>query len=153
PVASTYPSSPRTRWSPPEQNASVPAPVRMTTPISGSSRATSNAFDISTTVAGRKALRTSGRLIVILAMPSDVSYRMSSYSPEPFQVASGESLKSPLLERLLAPSRSYAASEPSPASPVLPHPWGRVPPQEWGGVHRYARWRGRLRGKSWTILA
>ena len=39
----------------------------------GSSRATSNALDISNTVVGRKALRTSGRLIVILAMPSQVS--------------------------------------------------------------------------------
>jgi len=70
------------RWSPPEQKASVPAPVRMTTPISGSSRAMSNARIISNTVVGRNALRTSGRLIVILAMPSQVSYRMSSYSPD-----------------------------------------------------------------------
>src|SRR6267143_3234597 len=74
------------RWSPPEQNASVPAPVRMTTPIFGSSRATSNALDISNTVVGRNALRTSGRLIVILAMPSHVSYTMSSYWPARLQV-------------------------------------------------------------------
>jgi len=45
----------------------------MTTPISGSSRATSKAFDISKTVVGRNAFRTSGRLIVILAIPSHVS--------------------------------------------------------------------------------
>src|SRR5579884_538793 len=54
----------------------------MITPTDGSSRARSNASDISITVWGRNALRTSGRLIVIFAMPSpDVSYRMSSYSP------------------------------------------------------------------------
>ncbi len=35
-----------------------------------SSRASSNARCISFTVSGRKALRTSGRLIVIFAMPS-----------------------------------------------------------------------------------
>ena len=39
----------------------------------GSSRAASKARDISKTVVGRKALRTSGRLMVILAMPSQVS--------------------------------------------------------------------------------
>ena len=61
------------RWSPPEQKASVPAPVRMTTPIDGSLRAASNAADISVTVVGRNALRTFGRLIVILAIPSQVS--------------------------------------------------------------------------------
>jgi hypothetical protein len=61
------------RWSPPEQKASVPAPVRMTTPTFGSSRATSKAFAISDTVVGRNALRTSGRLIVIFATPFQVS--------------------------------------------------------------------------------
>src|SRR4051794_21610961 len=51
----------------------------MTTPISASSRAMSNASFISLTVSGRKALRTLGRLMVILAMPSPVrSYLMSS---------------------------------------------------------------------------
>ena len=44
PDSSTYPSSPRTRWSPPEQKASGPSPVKMITPTSGSSRATSKAL-------------------------------------------------------------------------------------------------------------
>jgi hypothetical protein len=61
---------PRTRWSPPEQNASRPSPVSTTTPTSASSRASANAACISITVSGRNALRTSGRLIVIFAMPS-----------------------------------------------------------------------------------
>src|SRR5438876_613273 len=50
----TYPALPRTLWSPPEQNASVPAPVRMATPSSGSSRTSSNAWIISGTVSGKK---------------------------------------------------------------------------------------------------
>jgi hypothetical protein len=54
-------------------------------PDLGSSRATSNARISSATVSGRNALRTSGRSIVILAMPSAVSYRISVYSPEPTQ--------------------------------------------------------------------
>ena len=59
-----------------------PSPVRMTTPIVGSSRASSNARISSRVVSGRKALRTSGRSIVIFAMPvALVSYRMSVYSP------------------------------------------------------------------------
>ena len=33
PSSPTYPSSPRTRWSPPEQNACDPSPVKMITPI------------------------------------------------------------------------------------------------------------------------
>jgi hypothetical protein len=45
----------------------------MITPISGSSRASSNASRSSNSVRGRNALRTSGRQIVILAMPSAVS--------------------------------------------------------------------------------
>ncbi len=73
PSAPTYPSSPRMRWSPPEQNALSPAPVRMITPIDGSSRAALNACASSNRVCGRNALRTSGRLMVILAMPSAVS--------------------------------------------------------------------------------
>jgi hypothetical protein len=51
----------------------VPAPVKMITPVSGSSRAVLNALDSSNKVVGRNAFRTSGRLIVILAMPSPVS--------------------------------------------------------------------------------
>ena len=39
--------SPRTRWSPPEQKASGPSPVRMITPTSPSSRARSNASESS----------------------------------------------------------------------------------------------------------
>src|SRR2546426_3690975 len=54
----------------------------MTTPTAGSSRARSNAVDSSDRVLGRKAFRTSGRAIVTLAIPSAVSYRMSSYSPD-----------------------------------------------------------------------
>src|ERR1700730_7215668 len=99
------------RWSPPEQKASVPAPVRMTTPILGSSRAASKALDISNTVAGRNALRTSGRLIVILAMPSQVSYRMSSYWPERRQVPLVRVVrpfKLALREQSLALFESYA---------------------------------------------
>ena len=42
-----------------------------------------NACDSSNSVTGRNALRTSGRLIVILAMPSAVSYTMSVYSWPP----------------------------------------------------------------------
>jgi hypothetical protein len=42
----------------------------MIAPISVSSRASSSACEISTIVCGRNALRTSGRSIVILAMPS-----------------------------------------------------------------------------------
>jgi hypothetical protein len=45
----------------------------MITPTEGSSRARSNGLESSTTVCGRKALRTSGRLIVIFAMPSPLS--------------------------------------------------------------------------------
>ena len=56
--------------SPPEQKAFSPAPVRITTPIVASSRASSSARIISTTVCGRNALRTRGRLIVIFAIPS-----------------------------------------------------------------------------------
>src|SRR3954454_11285750 len=69
------------RGSPPEQNASGPSPVRTITPTSRSSRAFSRASEISISVCGRKALRTSGRAIVIFAIPSAVSYRMSVYSP------------------------------------------------------------------------
>ena len=66
--------SPRTRWSPPEQNASGPSPVSTITPTPASSRASSSASEISTIVCGRNALRTSGRAIVIFAIPSpDVS--------------------------------------------------------------------------------
>src|SRR3954451_20047016 len=69
------------RWSPPEQNASGPSPVRTITPTSRSSRAFSRASLISIRVCGRNAFRTSGRAIVIFAIPSAVSYRMSVYSP------------------------------------------------------------------------
>ena len=49
-----------------------PAPVRMMTPTVSSSRASLKASASSNSVWGRKALRTSGRLMVILAMPSAV---------------------------------------------------------------------------------
>jgi hypothetical protein len=47
--------------------------VSRTTPTSGSSRAWSNAVINSRVVSGRKAFRTSGRAIVIFAIPSAVS--------------------------------------------------------------------------------
>src|SRR5438046_2063799 len=55
----------------------------MITPTDSSSRAASNARIISTTVCGRNALRTSGRVIVIFASPGgdEAAARMSSYSP------------------------------------------------------------------------
>ena len=55
------------------EKASVPAPVRMTTPTAGSSRASAKALCISKRVWGRKALRTWGRLMVIFAIPSAFS--------------------------------------------------------------------------------
>jgi hypothetical protein len=81
--------SPRTFWSPPEQKASGPSPVSTITPTSVSSRARSSASEISISVSGLNALRTSGRLIVIFAIPSAVSKRMSSYSPAGCQSAPG----------------------------------------------------------------
>ena len=66
---------------PPEQKASGPSPVRMMTPVSWSSRASSIALCISMTVRGRKAFLTSGRFMVIFAIPSAFSYLMSSNSP------------------------------------------------------------------------
>ena len=65
--------SPRTFWSPPEQNASGPSPVSTITPTAPSLRAICSARSTSTRVCGLKALRTSGRAIVILAIPSAVS--------------------------------------------------------------------------------
>src|SRR3954463_12694811 len=65
------------RWSPPEQKASGPSPVNRTTPMELSSRTWAKASWSSEMVSGRKALRTSGRLMVILAMPSKCSYLMS----------------------------------------------------------------------------
>ena len=50
-----------------------PSPVRTIAPISVSSRASSRAAEISISVCGRKALSTSGRSIVIFAIPSAVS--------------------------------------------------------------------------------
>src|SRR5437763_4630351 len=50
----------------------------MTTPMSESSRARSSASFISATVSGRNAFRTSGRLIVIFAMPSSVRSNLMS---------------------------------------------------------------------------
>src|SRR5215212_6735968 len=79
--SSRYPASPRTFWSPPEQKASGPSPVRIMTPVSWSSRASSRAFCISMTVSGRNAFLTSGRFMVIFAIPSAFSYLMSSNTP------------------------------------------------------------------------
>src|SRR5258708_14809686 len=81
------------RWSPPEQNASGPSPVSTITPTDGSSCARLNASDSWNSVCGRNALRTSGRSMVILAMPgvgsSDSSYLMSEYSPVAVQLTEG----------------------------------------------------------------
>ena len=71
--AGRYPESPRTLWSPPEQNASGPSPVNTITPTDVSSRARSSASETSISVSGRNALRTSGRSIVIFAIPSAIS--------------------------------------------------------------------------------
>jgi hypothetical protein len=73
PVPVPYPLAPRSRWSPPAENALSPAPVRTTTPTSGSAQAARKAAISSSTVVARKALRTSGRLIVIQATPSRAS--------------------------------------------------------------------------------
>ena len=54
----------------PSRRPRSPAPVKMIAPTSRSSRARENASRSSASVWGRKALRTSGRLIVILAIPS-----------------------------------------------------------------------------------
>ena len=51
----------------------LPAPVKMIAPTSRSSRARPKASRSSASVCGRKALRTSGRSIVILAIPSAFS--------------------------------------------------------------------------------
>jgi len=76
----------------PLQKASDPWPVMITAPTSGSSRATPNARIISRVVRGRNALRTSGRSIVIFAMPSATSYRMSDHSPPGLPVERGADL-------------------------------------------------------------
>jgi hypothetical protein len=60
-------------WSPPEQNDSWPAPVRMMAPMALSWWARWKASISCVTVSGRKALHRSGRLMVILAMLSAVS--------------------------------------------------------------------------------
>src|SRR5262245_1160638 len=63
------------RWSPPEQKAQPPSrgdgplPVRRTQPTSGVIRAWSSARYSSSTVCGRNALRTSGRLKAIRTAP------------------------------------------------------------------------------------
>ena len=63
------------RWSPPEQKAQPPSfglgplPVSSTTPMRGFCRASSSARYSSSTVCGRKALRTSGRLKAMRATP------------------------------------------------------------------------------------
>ena len=78
PDSERYPAWPRTRWSPPAQKARSPSPQRMTTPISGSFLASSSAARISSTVRGVNELRTSGRLMVILAMRSALWYLTSA---------------------------------------------------------------------------
>lgn len=77
PSSSLYPASPRIFWSPPEQKALLPAPVRMMTPMLESVLASRKAWIISFVVFGVNALWTWGRLIVILAMPLFFSYKIS----------------------------------------------------------------------------
>src|SRR3990170_6964850 len=81
--SSTWRSSPPSfsqLTSPPAQNALSPAPVRTTTPTSSSAPASSNASVSSLSVSPVKALYCLGRLIVIRATWSFVSYRMSVYA-------------------------------------------------------------------------
>src|SRR5690348_16866861 len=65
--------------SPPAQNALSPAPVRTTTPTSGSAPAVSMASVISRKVSPVNALYCFGRLIVTRAIWSRTSYRRSRY--------------------------------------------------------------------------
>ena len=53
--------------------------MRMTTPIDVSARQSSKALISSMIVCGRKALRTSGLLMVILAMPSSTRSKSRSW--------------------------------------------------------------------------
>jgi hypothetical protein len=75
PLAYLYPSRPRMRWSPPLQNAQPPSlgdgplPVSNTQPTSDVCRAWSRAVKSSSTVCGRNALRTSGRLKAMRTVP------------------------------------------------------------------------------------
>src|SRR5713101_1313978 len=66
--------------SPPAQNAFSPAPVRTTTPTSGSAPALSMAIVISRRVSPVNALYCFGRLIVTRATWSRTSYRRSRYA-------------------------------------------------------------------------
>src|SRR5713101_5685436 len=66
--------------SPPAQNALSPAPVRTTTPTSGSAPALSMASVISRKVSPVNALYCFGRLIVTRATWSRTSYRRSRYA-------------------------------------------------------------------------
>src|SRR5260370_35521616 len=66
-------------WSPPVQNALSPAPVKTTTPTALSHDAELSASMSSSQVCPRKALYLLGRLIVIRATPSRISYRISVY--------------------------------------------------------------------------
>src|SRR3954452_17165058 len=83
----------------------------MITPTLVSSRARSNASESSTTVSGRNALRTSGRSIVIFAMPSAVSYLMSLYSPADCQSRAG-SIRCSTATRCLSLCRSAPTINP-----------------------------------------
>ena len=67
------------RWSPPEQNAQPPSfgdgplPVSSTQPTSLDIRAWSSAVYSSSTVCGRNALRTSGRLNATRTVPESTA--------------------------------------------------------------------------------
>ena len=91
PSAYLYPSLPRMRWSPPEQNAQPPSrgdgplPVSRTQPTSGLWRAWSSTRYSSSTVAGRNALRISGRSNATRTQPTSTArwYVMSCRSSKP----------------------------------------------------------------------
>jgi len=78
------------RWSPPEQKAQPPSfgegplPVMSTQPTSVMKRVASSARDSSSTVRGRKALRTSGRLKAMRTVPwSTARWKVMSLNLKP----------------------------------------------------------------------
>src|SRR6202050_2854372 len=88
------------RWSPPEQKAQPPStgegplPVRSTQPTSGHWRAWARAANSSSTVCGRKALRTSGRSKATRTVPSATArWYVMSVKSKPGTTAQADSSK------------------------------------------------------------
>ena len=78
--------------------------------MDSSSRASFRACEISIRVCGRNALCTSGRQIVIFAMPSSVvSYRMSSYLPDSCQAISAGGLVGSVMVSILRHTPNHPA--------------------------------------------